>query len=474
MALNDCRDVPVSTTRRSSLERLESATELLHGYYGDPLGVVARALAEEPDFIMGHCFNAGAALIATEKAALPLLRDSVAAAEAHWDRANERERGHILAARAWLRGDFEEASTEYARVLIDYPRDSLALQFGHVLDFALGKQTWLRDRVARVLPHWDERTPGYGFALGMHAFGLEENGRLEQAEDTGRRALELNRRDPWAVHAVAHVMETQGRQVDGIRWLTSREADWAPDNMFAFHNWWHLALFYLDLGEIDQVLSLYDRAVRPGDSTVALELVDASALLWRLHLRRVDVGGRWRKLADAWEAAGESGYYAFNDCHAMMAFVGDGREHQAQQVLAGLARVATGWSANERMAREVGLPLARALHAFGRGDYARAAELLFPLPPVAHRFGGSNAQRDLIHLTLAEAAIRGGAGRLADAVSNERLAAKPTSPFNWAQAAAARRLAGDTAGARAAFLKSGAVLNAILGEAPRAAHAAAA
>ena len=474
MALKDCRDVPVTTTRRSSLERLETATELLHGYFGDPLGVVGKALAEEPDFIMGHCFNAGAAIIATEKAALPLLRQSVEAAEARWERANERERGHIRAARAWLRGDFEETSNQYARVLIDYPRDSLALQLGHVLDFALGRQTWLRDRVARVLPHWDERTPGYGYALGMHAFGLEENGALAQAEDTGRRALELNRRDPWAVHAVAHVMEMQGRQIDGIRWLTSREADWATDNMFAFHNWWHLALFYLDLGEIDQVLALYDRAVRPGDSTVALELVDASALLWRLYLRNVDVGERWQKLAAAWEAGGDRAYYAFNDCHAMMAYVGAGREDLAQLTLAEMARGATGSTTNERMAREVGFPLAQALHAFGRGEYARAAELLLPLPPVAHRFGGSNAQRDLIHLTLQEAAIRAGDGALADAVSNERLISKPTSPFNWAHAAAARRLAGNTAGARAAFLKSGAVLNGILGEPPVAAHAAAA
>ncbi|MFZ5557734.1 MAG: tetratricopeptide repeat protein [Pseudomonadota bacterium] len=372
MALNDCRDVPVSTARRESLERLEAAAELLHGYYGDPLGVVARALADEPDFIMGHCFNAGAAIIATEKAALPLLEASVAAAEALWDRANDRERGHILAARAWLRGDFEAASAEYANVLIDYPRDSLALQFGHVLDFALGKQTWLRDRVARVLPHWDEDTPGYGFVLGMYAFGLEENGALAQAEDTGRRALEINRRDPWAVHAVAHVMEIQGRQIDGIRWLTSREVDWAPDNMFAYHNWWHLALYYLDLGEIDQALALYDRGVRPGDSTVALELVDASALLWRLHLRRVDVSERWRKLAAAWEASGDRAYYAFNDCHAMMAYVGAGREDLAQLTLAEMARGSTGWTTNERMVREVGFPLARGLHAFGRGEYARA------------------------------------------------------------------------------------------------------
>ena len=34
----------------------------------------------------------------------------------------------------------------------------------------------LRDRVARVLPHWNRDVPGYGFIEGMYAFGLEEAG----------------------------------------------------------------------------------------------------------------------------------------------------------------------------------------------------------------------------------------------------------------------------------------------------------
>ena len=59
-------------------------------------------------------------------------------------------------------------------------------------------------------------------------------------------ALEIERRDGWAVHAVAHVMEMQGRIDEGARWLAERETDWSPDNGFAFHNWWHLALFHLD------------------------------------------------------------------------------------------------------------------------------------------------------------------------------------------------------------------------------------
>ncbi len=209
-----------------------------------------------------------------------------------------------------------------------YPRDSFALQVAHIGDFLLGHSTMLRDRVAQVLPAWDENVPGYGYVLGMHAFGLEETNLFGAAEETGRRALAIDPRDPWAIHAVAHVMEMQGRQEDGIAWLASRTRDWAEDNMFAVHNWWHLALFHLDLGQIERVLELYDTHIRGNRSDVVLDLIDASAMLWRLHLRGVDVGGRWAEIADTWERRGGDGYYAFNDVHALMAFVAEERHER--------------------------------------------------------------------------------------------------------------------------------------------------
>jgi hypothetical protein len=251
----------------------------------------------------------------------------------------------------------------YGDLLVDYPRDSLALQLARLGDFCLGQSTLLRDRVAQALPHWDEHTPGYGYVLGMHAFGLEETARYARAEQTGRRALELNRRDPWAIHAVAHVMEVQGRVDDGIAWLAAREADWAPDNGFAFHNGWHLALYHLDRGDVARVLERYDARIRPRRSDVVLERIDASAMLWRLHLRGIDVGGRWRELAASWEPLAADAHYAFNDVHAMMAFVGAGHEHAAPRTLAALARCTAGDGVQAAMAREAGLPLARALAA---------------------------------------------------------------------------------------------------------------
>lgn len=435
MSLIDRRGVAVSTTSHASLERLETATDLFHGYFGDPIATIDKALSEDPGFVMGHCFRAGVLATCTDKTLEPELRASVEAGEGLRRHANERERGHLVAARAWLDGDVAAAVEAWSQVLLDEPRDSLALQLAHLGDFYLGQSTMLRDRVARVLPHWDADVAGYGYVLGMHAFGLEETGLYGPAEQTARRAVELDRRDPWAIHACAHVMEMQGRQAEGIAWLTERERDWAIDNGFAFHNWWHLALYHLDLGEIDRVLALYDRAIRPRASNVILEMIDASAMLWRLHLRGVDTGTRWRELAQTWEPTVEHGYYAFNDMHAMMTFVASGEERAAQTLLATLKRRAEGAGTNGMMSREVGLPVCSALQAFGAGDYGRAVELLQSVRLVAQRFGGSNAQRDIIHLTLVEAAIRAGQSALARALAAERVALKPTSPFNRALAA---------------------------------------
>lgn len=443
MTLTDQRGNPVSTDRRSSLDGYERAQGLLAGYFADPLAVIDEVLAEDPDFVMGHCFRGALFLMTTERTAEPELAKSVAAAAALAGRANDRERQHIAALQAWLDGDFRRASDLYAWITINYPRDLLALQVGHLTDFLLGRAHSLRDRVARTLYRWDEGVPGFGFVLGMHAFGLEESGDYARAEEAGRRAVELNPKDAWAIHAVAHVLEMQARMDEGKGWLTPRADDWAPGNMLAYHNWWHLALFHLDSGDGKRALEIYDTWIRSEPSTIAMEMVDAAALLWRLRLRGIDVGQRWSELADAWATRAEEGYYAFNETHAMMAFVAAGRGEDAKRTLASLERSAAGNGANAQMAGEVGLPVARAIQAFADEDYRQAAELLLSVRPIAQRFGGSHAQRDVLSLTLLEAAFRAKDGRLARALAAERSALRPDNPFNRLALARAQTMERD-------------------------------
>ena len=449
MSLTDKRGLAVSTRNEAALERYERAVEETHGYFGNPLATLDEALAEDPDFAMAHALRADLAVMSSEQGALPLIEQSVAAIERLGNRANARERAHVAAAQAWKDRRFDRAISLYGDIVIEHPRDLVAIQTAHVTDFNLGDSQMLRDRPAQVMPHWNADVPGYGYLLGMYAFGLEEMGRYSRAEDVGRRALDLNARDPWAVHAVQHVFEMQGRIYDGVEWLNSTSANWA-DTALSFHHWWHLALHYLELEETSAALDLYDRLIHPKESAVALELVDASQLLWRISLRGSDVGTRWQELADCWSKTAEGGFYAFNDVHALMAYAQAGRDGATRQLMATLVARSGDADPNGVNTRDIALPVARAIVAMIEGRHADAANLLLPVRSRSNRIGGSHAQRDIVQLTGIEAALQDGHAELARALASERTEQKPTSPFNWRLTARALDSVGDAAGARSA------------------------
>lgn len=423
----DCRDLETSAPSRAALDGYERALKLYNGLFADPLAVIDATLAEQPDFALGHALRANMMAMSSEQGAVPEIIASVQAGRAA--KPNAREAMHLDAAMAWAQGDFDTAVETYGRIVEAWPRDLMALQVAHQGDFFTGRRQALHDRPAAALRAWDGATPGQGYVKGMLAFGLEENGFYLAAEDNGRAAVDAEPTDAWAIHAVAHVLEMQGRADEGVQWLGKRTADWAPNNMLAYHNWWHLALYRLEHNDTEAALALYDTAIHPAPSALALELVDASAMLWRLHLRGVDVGDRWQEIAESWGAHAGNGFYAFNECHALLALLGARRHVEAKSVLSAMVKAANGTGTNAAMTRLVGLRLAQGLVAFDHGAYAQAVEALAPLPAIAHRFGGSNAQRDLIQLTLLEAAIRAGDAGVARELAGQRVEAKPRSPF---------------------------------------------
>jgi tetratricopeptide (TPR) repeat protein len=437
VSLFDACGAPLSTGSHASIDRHEAVMGMLLGQPGDLNAAVAALLADDPDFIMGYCLRAALLILSADEAMEPALRECVAASEELAHRANDRERRHIAAARAWLERDFARAIRLYGEVLIDYPRDRLALRVAHFGDFFLGQQSMLRDRIAQVLPYWDESVPGYGYVLGMYAFGLEETALYAQAEDTARRALELDRPNPGAVHAIAHVMEMQGRQREGIAWLAQTESRWDRADGTATHLWWHAALFRLDLNETGNALDIYDARMGALPAMPLSSLADASALLWRLHLRGLSLGGRWRELADQWAARRLSAYCPFYDLHAMAAFIGAGDAAHVEESLRTLHNRASSDDPGARRIRDISLPIAEAFAAFGKGDYGAAIEGLGKIR-VMGQLSGSHAQQDAIHLTLVEAALRHRDVRLARALAAERVALKPSSAFNRTLAARAQ------------------------------------
>src|SRR5262245_20283022 len=428
MKFTDIRGNALSGATAKGLVDYEEALWRLNLYVGDPVASTDAAIANSPDFVMAYAMKAWLHLLGTEPGGVQVAHDAIDAAARL--AMTDQEQRHLIAILHLIDGRWHMAARVLEDLSIEYPRDLLALQVGHQLDFFRGDARMLRDRVARALPAWSKDVPGYHAVLGMLAFGLEESGHYAEAERAGRTAVELEPRDSWAQHAVAHVMEMQGRQRDGIAWMRNNSADWSRDSFFAVHNWWHVALYHLDLGEIDQVLELFDGPIYGARSRVTLEMIDASAMLWRRHLRGIDVGNRWDMVADAWEPVANAGNYAFNDAHAMMAFVGAGRAEAARRVLAAQVEAMQGPGDNASFTAEVGHPVALAIQAFGDRNYAETVRQLRSVRNIAHRFGGSHAQRDVLDLTLIEAALRSVQPALARALTAERASMRPASPLS--------------------------------------------
>lgn len=407
----------------------DNAVAAFNIYRGDPIAEVELAIQAAPDFPMAHILKAYLYGLATEPALSAAAADTLRGLKSMTLPA--REASHLHALELLLAGRWTDAAIALDLHNSQYPLDIVALQSGHLIDFYRASAQGLRDRLARVLPQWPSDLPGYSIVLGMYAFGLEEAGDYSRAEDTGRQAVELQPLDCWAHHAVAHVFEMQGRPQEGIQWMTANEANWSgDDNFFQRHNWWHYAVHLLEIGKAREALELYDQHIGAGQSPVALDLVDASAMLWRLTLAGIDVADRWASVADRWSPHTDGHSYPFNDWHAVMANLGADRDEEVNRILTSLRRASSAGGETAEWAARYGLPLSEGFAAFWRGDYAGAVQKLLGARSIVNGFGGSHAQRDIIDLTLLEAAIESGDFYLARALANQRCALKPDSRMN--------------------------------------------
>lgn len=366
--LTDIYDNPLSTGSPTAQARFNDALREIRTFHGDPIATLDAALEHDPDFGLAWITRAIVLAQITDRMFDTEVQRSLRAASAC--RLDDRERSHFSAALAWSEGRLHESTMAFARIAADSPRDAM-----------------------------------------------------------GREAIALEPKDTWAAHAVAHVNEMRGDIAGGRLWLEETSGGWAQDCGFAYHNWWHLGLLCLEAQDHVAAMRLYDERIRPNDAAnVVLEMLDATAMLWRLRLESVDTGDRFARLAPVWEAKAEDVVLAFNDLHAIMTFLGAGRMDLAERTLASMKQAARGVGDNARMTHTIGLPLAEGFIAFEAGRFAEAVDRIASVRSIAQRFGGSHAQRDILSLTALHAAIRGGMRSAAEAIAAERTALKPDSP----------------------------------------------
>ncbi len=281
--------------------------------------------------------------------------------------------------------------------------------------FWMGRSDWMRSITEKAAPAWRETMKGYGSFLSFRAFANEEAGYLDDAEQYGRRAIEIDPTDIWGAHAVAHVLTMRGEMHKGIDWLENLSTNWEHGNQMKHHLWWHLCLFLLEVGDHDRVLALLTTEIRNPDSPMikaspaaTIDITNFSSLLLRLELLGVEVGEHWETLGEICADRVCNHKSAFSNTHDMMVLAATGQYDKADELLKSMRE--TYYSQSGTVAQSynaVGISVCEAILAHRKKDYARVLALLGEIPQDLTLIGASHAQRDVYYYLLVHASKQG-------------------------------------------------------------------
>lgn len=334
-------------------------------------------------------------------------RPFLATAVRNAPQASEREQRFVAAIAAWVAGDIGHAISLHEEHTRLFPRDLVSLKLGQYHNFNQGNGAGMLRLALVALP----AAADVPYVHGMAAFAWEQCHLLAQAEVSARRALAMCHKEPWAQHALAHVMLTQGRLAEGHQFMQAASTTWSGLNSFMLtHNWWHLALFELELGHNGEALRLYDEQVWGVVKAYSQDQIGAVSLLARLELAGVDVGLRWQDVADHLTGRVHDHVLPFLDLQYLYGLARAGRA-EATALLGSIEAhghgIAPAASTNlaarvlDDVWLKVCLPAGRGLLAHAQGRHAQAVDELTDVLPRLLEIGGSHAQRDLfaqIHL----------------------------------------------------------------------------
>jgi tetratricopeptide (TPR) repeat protein len=419
-------------------------------YRADTAARVKEMLDADPEFALGQTVKGYFAMLSFKQANVPMAVDALAAARASSATTTRREQAHVAALEHWIAGDLDRTLGTWEEILDAHPTDVLAFRLHHFNAFWLGRADVMVREVEDAKPHWSRELPGWGSLLACRCFAHEESGNYDIAEPAGREAIALDKGDLWAAHAVAHVMEMQGRHAEGIAWLADLEPHWNGGNNLMHHLWWHRGLYHLERREFDEVLGLYDRRFRNLQSPLTsaqpdlyIDVQNAASMLFRLERQGVDVGTRWDEVADKAETRIGDCLSAFTLPHWMMALAATRRFEAAGRMIEGMRTFATH---DERtlapLVRDYALPISEAVVARAKGDYADACALMRPAIEGMYRLGGSHAQQDVLEQLFLDCAMAAGSDEDARRLLARVKSRHPLAPEQRiAYAEAARRVA---------------------------------
>jgi tetratricopeptide (TPR) repeat protein len=373
-------------------------TELL--CYGVEAGAVLAARDIDPDYALAHALAGALQLFTMTPSGFAAAADSLETAGRLARRADPRERMLVQAICLWGKGRTAEALALHLAIAEAWPRDLIS---GRIAQYHLlnrGDFAGMHRLTGLLVP----ANPDVPAVMGMHAFALEQTGDLAEAERLARAAADAGF-DPWAEHALAHVLERSGRAREGIAFLSARTDGWLRCSSFLrTHNWWHLALLHLELGDREAALMIHDACVWGVRKDYCHDQVNSISLLARLELHGVDVGARWADLGQRLGSRTGEHVNGFLDLHYLYGLARAGAWEEVSTMQRSLH--ANARRADDPVWREIVPAAAAGLVAQARGHCAEAAVQLGRVLPRLHLVGGSSAQRHLFTLLHRDALAR--------------------------------------------------------------------
>jgi tetratricopeptide (TPR) repeat protein len=324
-------------------------------------------------------------------------------AQAAAPKASRREQMGCQVLTHWQKGDVQAALRVGEDIADEFPRDLAMVKLHQYMNFNRGDAPAMLRIAKTVAPHNQD----VAHMHGMSAFAFEQCHLLDDAQACAERALQMEQKEPWAQHALAHVLLTRGQIDEGARFLEQASNTWTGLNSFMLtHNYWHLAVFYISQGKMDAALSLYDTQCWGVEKDYSQDQIGAVSLLARLELAGVDVGDRWADVGQYLRARATDTTQPFLSMQYLLGLARAGLS-EADDLMQAVCMQAQNAAPFERAAwREVAVPACEGLLAYAREDYEPAINALGQALPRMMEIGGSHAQRDLFEQIMLDCVIK--------------------------------------------------------------------
>ncbi len=348
---------------------------------------------------------------------------------------NTRERALHRALALWHGNDNLRAVEAMEAITTEWPSDLLTAKIAEFLYYVLGQQ-YMGPRFRAHMRRLEGAHAADPDFLAMTAFASELCSDYAAAEAVAERALAIEPRNPWAQHALSHVLIRRGRVTEGLARLESFLPLLATcGRPIHCHDAWHLALLHLEELDVAAAMRVFRTHIWGITPDFVVEQLDAIALLWRIEMAAGPMDAQWPSIAEHIAARALETFMPFMNAHYVYALARAGRADVVEAALAGVrARSAAEDEEAKRVWAPVGRAVIEAAAAFGAGDRARAAALLDPVMPMMTSIGGSDAQDDLFRQTYLRSLQAAGRHAEAAAYFDVITAGKSRTPLDRALA----------------------------------------